>query len=390
MPIIRICSGCLRHIGRDANNKMTTLLELREKVISIYSQYENYINLAVRFLIALLALVYINSMTGYQETLAGIMPTFILALIATLLPANLVVILLGLIILVHLYALAMEAAAVGAILFLVLLLVYFRFTPGDTVLLLLFPSCRTIGLHYALPIAGGLMYSPASGVTVAVGVIADSYLRFVHQNETAISSTGTDTDSIVTRLQFLMDGIMQDKSMLVTVIAVTVAAIVVYAIRRLPIRSSWTIASGVGSVLQLLIILVGAMNGSAQLNVALAFFGVLAGFGVGMVLTFLFFNLDYTRVENTQFEDDDYYYYVKAIPKNAFSVPRRTVKTINSRQGTGNRRQGAYRSERQWKNGYVPEQQEWADSYPQEDAYGGPTYEELPPQEEMDEFREEF
>lgn len=388
MPITRICSGCLRHIGRDDNIKMTTLLELREKIISIYSQYENYINLAVRFLMALFALLYINSMTGYQETLAGIMPTFILALIATLIPANLVVILLGLIILVHLYALAMEAAAVGAVLFLVLLLVYFRFTPGDTVLLLLFPSCRAIGFQYALPIAGGLMYSPASGVTVAVGVIADSYLRFVHQNETAISSSGTDTDSIVTRLQFLMDGIMQDKGILVTVIAVVVASVAVYAIRRLPVRNSWMIAAGAGSVLQLLIMLIGAMNGSTQTNVALVFLGAVAGFAVGMVLTFLFFNLDYTRVENTQFEDDDYYYYVKAIPKNAFSVPRRTVKTINSRRGTGNRHQGAYRSGQQ--NEYVPERQEWTDSYPQEEAYGEPSYEDLPPQEEMDDFREEF
>lgn len=366
---------------------MTTLLELRERVISIYSQYENYINLAVRFLMALFALLYINSMTGYQDTLAGIIPTFILALIATLIPVNLVVILLGLVILVHLYALAMEAAAVGAILFLVLLLVYFRFTPGDTVLLLLFPSCRAIGVHYALPIAGGLMYSPASGVTVAVGVIADSYLRFVHQNETAISSTGTDTDSIVTRLQFLMDGIMQDKGMLVTVIAVAVAAIAVYAIRRLPVRNSWIIASGVGSVLQLLILLVGAMNGSTQINVALAFLGVIAGFAAGMVLTFLFFNLDYTRVENTQFEDDDYYYYVKAIPKNAFSAPRRTVKTINSRRGTGSRRQGAPRPEQ--RNDYMPQGQVWENSYPQEDAYGE-SYEDLVPQEDMDEFREEF
>lgn len=366
---------------------MTTLLELRERGISIYSQYENSINLAVRFLMALLALVYINSMTGYQDTLAGFMPTFILALISALIPANLVVILLGLIILVHLYALAMEAAAVGAILFLVLLLVYFRFTPGDSVLLLLFPSCRAIGIHYALPIAGGLMYSPASGVTVAVGVIADSYIRFVHQNETAISSTGTDTDSIVTRLQFLMDGIMQDKGMLVTVIAVAVAAAAVYAIRRLPVRNSWIIASGVGSVLQLLIILIGAMNGSTQTNAALVFLGVIAGFAVGMVLTFLFFNLDYTRVENTQFEDDDYYYYVKAIPKNAFSVPRRTVKTINSRRGSGSR-QEAYRPGRQ--DDYVPQGQEWADSYPQEDMYSESAYEELPPQGDVDEFREEF
>ena len=29
----------------------------------------------------------------------------------------------------------------------------------------------------------------------------------------------------------------------------------------------------------------------------------------------LFFNLDYRKIENLQFEDNDYYYYVEAVPK---------------------------------------------------------------------------
>jgi hypothetical protein len=380
---------------------MTTLLELREKVIDIYSQYENYINLAVKFAATLLALIYINSLIGYQNTLAGMMPTFILALIGTLIPANLVVILLGVVILVHLYSLALEAAAIGALLFLVLLLVYFRFTPGDSMLLLLFPSCRAIGVQYALPIAGGLLYSPASGVTVAVGVIADSFLRFVHNNETAInSSSGSDsTDSMVTRLQFLLDGIMQDKTMMISVIAVAAAAIVVYVIHQLPIRNAWMAASGAGAVVQLLILLIGAMVYSTDTNIGLAFLGAIVGLGVGLVITFLLFNLDYSRVENTQFEDDDYYYYVRAIPKNSYARPRRTVKTINSRQGgarPGNRkteRRNGYEAERaseRDRQDFYPEQQDqgWEDIG--DGYYEDPGYDELPQDLYQDDFREDF
>ena len=36
---------------------------------------------------------------------------------------------------------------------------------------------------------------------------------------------------------------------------------------------------------------------------------------IAMIIQFLFFNLDYSRTERLQFEDDDYYYYVKAVPK---------------------------------------------------------------------------
>ena len=36
---------------------------------------------------------------------------------------------------------------------------------------------------------------------------------------------------------------------------------------------------------------------------------------IAFVIQFLFFNLDYSRTERLQFEDDEYYYYVKAVPK---------------------------------------------------------------------------
>ena len=40
------------------------------------------------------------------------------------------------------------------------------------------------------------------------------------------------------------------------------------------------------------------------------------------------FNVDYSRTEYVQFEDDEYYYYVKAVPKNTVTAPQKRVKTI--------------------------------------------------------------
>ena len=35
------------------------------------------------------------------------------------------------------------------------------------------------------------------------------------------------------------------------------------------------------------------------------------------------FSVDYSRTERVQFEDDEYYYYVKAVPKVVVATPRR-------------------------------------------------------------------
>ena len=48
------------------------------------------------------------------------------------------------------------------------------------------------------------------------------------------------------------------------------------------------------------------------------------------VVEFFVFSVDYSRTEKVQFEDDEYYYYVKAIPKINVAAPSRTVKKINS------------------------------------------------------------
>ena len=50
------------------------------------------------------------------------------------------------------------------------------------------------------------------------------------------------------------------------------------------------------------------------------------------MLSLFLFNLDYAGMEDLQFEDDNYYYYVKAVPKVSLAAPVRTVKKINSQK----------------------------------------------------------
>ena len=55
---------------------------------------------------------------------------------------------------------------------------------------------------------------------------------------------------------------------------------------------------------------------------------------IGLLLEFFLFSVDYTRTEHLQYEDDEYYYYVKAVPKISIAAPEKTVKRINERRNT--------------------------------------------------------
>jgi hypothetical protein len=60
--------------------------------------------------------------------------------------------------------------------------------------------------------------------------------------------------------------------------------------------------------------------------------GTIIAVPLAMLVAFLFMGLDYKRTERVQFEDEDYYYYVKAVPKMKIQAPSKTVKKINTQK----------------------------------------------------------
>ena len=51
---------------------------------------------------------------------------------------------------------------------------------------------------------------------------------------------------------------------------------------------------------------------------------------IAAVYNFMIFAVDYSRTEYLQFQDDDYYYYVKAVPKITVSAPDVKVQKIST------------------------------------------------------------
>ena len=97
---------------------------------------------------------------------------------------------------------------------------------------------------------------------------------------------------------------------------------------------AWKIAIIAGAIASIIVIAVGDIALGVHTSYGALIGGSIAAVGIGLVLELFFFTVDYARSENLQFEDDEYYYYVKAIPKVSISTPEKTVKRINERQET--------------------------------------------------------
>ena len=314
---------------------MTNLLVFREQLKKFYSKYELYITPLCKFLLALVSLLVINSRIGYMSTLKNAAVVLILALLCSFLPINLTIVIAAAVTLAHLYAFSVECAIVALAVFLLLFILYFRFSPKDTLAVLLPPICFVLKIPYVMPIAVGLIGTPASSVAVASGVIV--YYMLAGMNESASVLNTFDADGMVDKFRYCIDTLMGNRAMMVAIVAFAATVLVVWFIRRLSIDHAWTIAMITGALLNILILLFGDLMYSTDISIIGLILGSIVSVLLVKVLQFFVFNVDYSRTEMVQFEDDEYYYYVKAVPKNTVATPEKRVKTIRVPEKAVNR-----------------------------------------------------
>ena len=145
---------------------MTTLLVIKQILMTLYSRYEVYITPFLKFLLALITLLLINSHLGYMDSIDRMTVVLIVALMCSFMPMNFIVVVAALFTLLHLYAFSLECAAVIGAGFLLMFLLYLRFSPKDTLAVVLMPVCFVLKIPYAVPLVMGLVGTPVSALSV--------------------------------------------------------------------------------------------------------------------------------------------------------------------------------------------------------------------------------
>lgn len=294
---------------------MTTLLEIKERIRGFCSKYEVYLVPVIKSILAFLTFFMIRLRLGYMTRINSMTLLLVLALSCALLPVNTIVLIAALFVLLHLYSLSLAACAVCFLVMTVLFLLYFRLLPKKGYYAVLTPLAFIFQVPYVMPIVIGLLDdNPVSVLAMVCGGIMYYLLSGIAVNASAIAEM-TEDDSIITKFAEVLNQFVGNREMIAMLAILAVTALIVWSIRRLAVDHAWTIAIATGCLLQFVLCLICDLQLNLPANMLLVFAAVLASAAVGLILQFFFFNLDYTRTERVQFEDDEYYYYVKAIPK---------------------------------------------------------------------------
>lgn len=308
---------------------LTSLFVYKDKITDLYKKYETYINIFLKFVLALLFFNYITKAIGAYDILTKLPVRLILSLICAFVSPAVFVLIAIIVIILHLFKLSMMLALLALVFFGIFYFLYLKFTPKEGLLMLAIPVLAPFHLHYAVPLLAGLKYTPFTIIPVGMSFLMMKLLVYIKEAATTITSN-TDIEATVAAYTTIIDRLMSDKEVQLYVIIFALVIVLTYVLSRLPADYSWYIGIGVGTLANM----IGLLFVGKMLDVEVNSIGIILGSLVsGVVIAayqFFICCIDYKRKEFVQFEDDDYYYYVRAIPKINVSASEVKVQKITS------------------------------------------------------------
>lgn len=309
---------------------MGKIYELKGYFVKYYGKFSKYIDKALKFIVALITFTYISKNIGFSGLVANPIMTILLSVICMLLPFSMTMVIAAIAVVIQIMSVSMGMAIVAIGMFVILYALYFRFSPEKSVVLLLTPIAFMLQIPIVIPIVFGLIGGTICILPVTAGTMIYYMVEYVKTNANMLQTTGET--AIIKQITAYSQQFLMNKEMWCVIIAFAVTLLLVYGVRRMSVDHSWEIAVIAGVLGNVNIMAYGYIILDIQISYVSLIIGSVIAIIVALIVKLFAFSVDYTRTEYLQFEDDEYYYYVKAVPKNFIAEPKKTVKKIASQK----------------------------------------------------------
>ncbi len=300
---------------RSIGEKLAEVWRLAKRV---YAAWGVYLTMAAKAVMAFCAFFTLNQFFPGRPFLLRMIVVIAISLLCAVLPWKYLSFMAAVWLLAQLSALSLEATAFCFVVLLILALLRYLMLPASALTLVALPLLFLWRVPFVVPLIVGVTGVLSGFVSVGSGVILYYLLRLIAENLEYLSAPEGDT--LVHRLLFLLKGMAEHKEMMPVLFCFCLTTLVVFLISRMKADYAPQIAVGFGALLNP--ILLAATFDFLRRPPApeSLIWGSVAALPLALAVSFLHRFLNYAKTEQVQFEDDEYYYYVKAVPKMALSA----------------------------------------------------------------------
>lgn len=309
---------------------MPVLFEIRERLRTVYQRFSTYFDLLVRIVFGIVVFRVIGKAIGFDARVSQKTICMLLGAVSAFLPAAVMTLLAVAVVLIDVYAVSSILALFVGLVFLILYFLLLRYTPGKSYIAVCAAVFMYWGIPYVLPMLFGITVGPSGIVALACGIIAYYTLHTVKLVYT--SSDASNPDEALQVYKNVANSFVKNKDMYMIVVVCAVVMFLVYFLRTRKFNYCGEAACAGGIFVSIILFLSSCVMLDVDLDISkIIIFSLLGGI-ISYVVRFMKLALDYSAVENVQFEDDDYYYYVKAVPKIKITGKVNRIKKITSKE----------------------------------------------------------
>lgn len=303
---------------------------LQNAVREWISKREIWLLRLLNFVILLVSILVLNQSFGYAGAVSKPYFAVMFSVLGAFLPTAGVSLLLAVYLLIQMLFISTNVFLVTFVLLFICFILNVLFKAKHNVFFVLMPTLYRINLIYLTPIEAGFMGRRSEVLSVISGAVMAFYLREVRLHALSFK----ENDGSITILSLLRDNVLGNPMFYVFVLALVVLFLSISVIHAMAFKRAWLIALVTGIVLEFLIMLAGYILTDNMQQIT----GLLIGNGIaflfGLLFTLVFYDMDHSRMEKLQYEDDEYYYYVTAVPKIQFVDEQKDVKHITKETQT--------------------------------------------------------
>jgi len=306
---------------------MMPLLVFRERVKNFYQKYDIYLIAVFKFIFALASFLVINKEIGYDARLRSIPIVLAISLLCAFTPSAIMILLAALVIVIHVYCVSPFLSIVVILLLLIIYLLFARFTPRLGYVLFAIPILYFIKIPFMIPILLGVIATPIAIVPTACGIFI-YYMIQVIKTAVTMQQT-TSVGDILKTYTYVINSLVGSKPLIMTIVIFALILFVVYYVRRMKFDYAFEFSIAAGALTSILGFLICDFILDQTDQILYMIVGTIISTGIVYGIHFFKLTLDYSGAEYVQFEDDVYYYYVKAVPKITVTAPQMKIKHIN-------------------------------------------------------------
>ncbi|MBQ9032544.1 MAG: hypothetical protein IJ106_14000 [Parasporobacterium sp.] len=314
------------------------MTEIKNRIDDYYLKHPTIAGFATRFVISILALLLLRFNIGFNPILSNIFFVVLFAAVCSFIPAKFMTLALVAYAAVQIFSLSTGLGVLAGILFLIMYLIYFRFDEKTGYAIVLVPLLCIIKLPFLAPVVLAIVASSGTIVSILLGFFAYYFLHYLQMN-TAVFMGATDATEI-RKMSMALSGLFSYREMWFTMACVMLAFFAAYYLKKININKSGYMAISIGTGIYLILTLISNLLCDSMTYNKL--FWIVIGSVItcflGMIITDLVLPLDYSRTELLEFEDEEYKYFVRAVPKASVTRTSIKIKRIYSRKRTDGRK----------------------------------------------------